>query len=345
MAGTDNAICLSIQSKRRTRIPIVRFNPLSPYSINGTGETTGITPDQLNMRRKVEILKYSSNRMPNQTNSLTKKQQWAKLVTQPTRGTIPTTNLNNCVSNVPVSSSASGVPGPYIMLYEDPNVPLYNYTVTRTYAFDVPNETAYWETTVYKNVGLYSGIGGDVFSLNILPTINQPTYTYNIRIPVGLHIDGAIPTNLQAASPASNTVSVSLKTASITVFCNGKNITQQIPQNTVALNKTLTSKLTVNTIPYGTRFNVTQIVDSVSFSGITLSTSAVYIFTFSVKLDFDISINGNIVSKTLQQSNFNGNLFVYAYANVTDDIPIIATNCRVTEPVSPVFLTSPGIFT
>ena len=76
--------CLNTQSIRNTKIPLVRFNVISPYIDPLTNQSTNITEQQLNMRRKAEILKYSSNRMPTQTNSLTKKQKWSQLVNQNT---------------------------------------------------------------------------------------------------------------------------------------------------------------------------------------------------------------------------------------------------------------------
>lgn len=343
---TDPTICVLIKSKRLSHIPMVRFNPISPYSNPITGVSTNVTAEQLNMRRKAEILKYSSNRMPNQTNNLTKKQQWAQLVTKPAPRTAPTNNADqiNCGINIPVSSSASDVPGPSIMLYEDPNVPLYNFIINRAYAFDVPNETDFWKTTVNTNVGLYSDVAGDAFTLNILSGINQPQYTYTVRIPIGIHAEGIVPTNLQSELLTDTTLGVVLNTVSLIVYCNGTDITQQLPRNPT-LNKILNSKLTVN-IPYGqqSKFNVTQVVDTVSFSGITLYTSAVYTFTFAVKLNFNTYINNNPIDTTSpQQSVFNHNMFVYA--NITDDIPIIAENCRVVEPDPIVLLTTPSIFT
>jgi hypothetical protein len=74
------------------------------------------------MRRKAEILKYNSTKSSSQTNSLTRKQQWSQIV----KG-----NYTPCpvdTINIPVSTTASDIPGPPMYLYEDSNVLLYNYT-------------------------------------------------------------------------------------------------------------------------------------------------------------------------------------------------------------------------
>jgi hypothetical protein len=346
MSGTvtDPAICLAIQSQRRNRMPMVRFNPVSPYSNSFTGITTNITPEQLNMRRKAEILKYESNRMPNQTNNLTKKQKWSRLVTQPNRG-IPEpdpNNPDNCPTNVPISTTASGVPGPPMLLYEDPNIPLYNFIVTRSYAYNVPNENAYWETTVNTNVGLYSGVGGGVFSLNILPSINRPQYTYGMSIPIGLHAEGANTGIAPWTNTETNILDIHIRTASLFVYCNGKNITTQLTGNPTLI-KTINKRLTVN-IPYrqDQKFNVTQAIDNVTFSGINLFTSYIYTFEFLVKLDFDIRINGTLVSNN--PTDFNANFVVYAYANMTKLIPFVSENGVVIAPSPAIPLYAPTLF-
>lgn len=82
------------------------------------------TQYQLDMRRKVEILKYIPTTVSTQTNSDTKSQKWSKLVQK-------NSNKKTCIinDNIRVPTSSSDVPGPVIDLYYDPNVPLYNYAV------------------------------------------------------------------------------------------------------------------------------------------------------------------------------------------------------------------------
>lgn len=330
-------LCLANPSQKRNRIPLVRFNPVSPYSNPNTGISTNITTEQLNMRRKTEILKYESNRMPNQTNNFTKKQKWSRLVTQPSRDKPQTdvVNPDNCFTNIPVSSTASGVPGPSIMLYEDPNIPLYNYIVTRTYAYNVPNENAYWETTVNTNVGLYSGIAGSVFSLNILPSINRPQYTFGMYIPLGLRVEGW-------NESGTNTVDISIITASLFVYCNGKNITTQL-SGRPTLTKTSNQRLTVRVDTPKSKFNATQVVGSVGFSGIPLFTSNIYTFDFQLVLDLNIKINDTEVSNN--PSNLNESLDAYAYANMTNVNPNTAFNCTIINPSTSIPLITPELFT
>ena len=114
--------------------------------------------NDLEMRRKAQILKYNKNQ-----NNPTKKQLWAMLnkgqltrkkvwATQKINYTNPNTSNLNFANNNPNtnilqcsaataeplivknSSTASDVPGNPIELYLDPNVPLTGYIVQQTYS-------------------------------------------------------------------------------------------------------------------------------------------------------------------------------------------------------------------
>jgi hypothetical protein len=55
-----------------SNVPLTRFTLVSPYP--------EFTKHQLDMRRKIEVLKYSNNASNSKTNNLTKKQHWAQIV-------------------------------------------------------------------------------------------------------------------------------------------------------------------------------------------------------------------------------------------------------------------------
>jgi hypothetical protein len=246
-----------------------------------------------------------------------------------------------------VGFNISGIPGPPILLYEDPNIPLYNYIVTRSYAYTVPNENAYWQTTVNTNVGLYSGSIDSVFSLNILPEINRPQYRYGIVVPFGLHVEGVNTASLPYwRTYSSNILDINIQTVSLSVYCNGTDITSKLyGYSTLTKNipKTIDSQLTVS-IPYveSQRFNATQAIDNVFFTGINLFTSPVYSFEFKIRVDLEIHVNGTLVSNP--QSFVKGNLITYAYANMTNKIPIVSENCTVIQPNPAILLNAPSLF-
>jgi len=132
-----------------------RFKPPCPnYNLTTTiaGVTQTLTPDQVDsvysMRRKAEILKYTSN-----VGGLTKSQKYAKA----SRGELMrqignenkyiqnSNNSNSLTCNVPTTrvlcglTSACGVPGKEQVLCYDPSINVYN--LTRTYEYKAGLQT------------------------------------------------------------------------------------------------------------------------------------------------------------------------------------------------------------
>ena len=123
MTTTDSNVC-NIYKQRKTSAlfstPLPRFELVSPFP--------KFTQYQLDMRRKVEVLKY--DRQNSKVPSYTKKTQFSRIM----KGLNPplpiTTATLNCPNDeyLPTPSYNSGIPGPPISLKFDPNVPLYNFT-------------------------------------------------------------------------------------------------------------------------------------------------------------------------------------------------------------------------
>ena len=117
------------REKALLNIPLNRVTPVSPYPT--------YTRFQLDMRRKVEILKYENNATNSKTNNLTKKQQWSMLVNGNTKNGSQASLLQvqkgitpiPCPQDelLPTLTTACDVPGKVIVLQLDPNIPLYNY--------------------------------------------------------------------------------------------------------------------------------------------------------------------------------------------------------------------------
>lgn len=180
-----------------------RYNNLAnnPYQ-------RGFTKFDLDMRRKAEILQYSSSRMSTQTNSLTNAQKYAQAVNGTyQRRTFSTGFINANISEnnvlqvcppgtiIKTPSNAAGVPGPPINLYLDPAVPLYNLlNDIDTNAYGIIN------TESNKNLWDYT----DVSNIICQPTTNrnnyakltsiymynvtEPAYTFTISFPINIYI-------------------------------------------------------------------------------------------------------------------------------------------------------------
>lgn len=181
-------------------IPPIRLNLVSPYPTH--------TQAQLDMRRKVEILKYKNQNT--QTNGLTKSQKWAKLVSGSassiSQAATSTPDLT-CASDllIPTLTSACDVPGPPMYLTYDPTVPLYNYILSnRTYAIVNNEDTSIWKIYTVNEL-LIAETASLAYSLDILDTyimnlgviiitqyIASPVTTYLISTPIAIWCSGLL---------------------------------------------------------------------------------------------------------------------------------------------------------
>lgn len=319
--------CDSRRKKQLYNVPLPRINVVSPYFNSITGaqvvdtNNLPITQNRLDMRRKVEILKYSSNRMPAQTNSLTKKEKWSQLVNasgKSARLLDPETVIcpGETVSRVPKAmlSTVSGIPGPAILLYEEREVPLYNYIITRSYAYNIPNNNNYWTTTVNTNVGIGNGVQSVIFAANINANINRPRVSFSLDIPFGLALRGTYTPGRTNGPPMTLRVS----SATLYVFCNGKSIQSVQPISIANPNKFITFQPVVSSLPVPVE--CIRYVGNLSFSNIRLEMQYLYVFEF-------------LLSVTLSVENTDGwsGLEYYGYANMTDIVQQTATNVTILD--------------
>lgn len=122
------------------------------YNSNGENKCN-FTSDDLDMRRKAEVLQYKKN--SNVTDNMSKAQKYALIArgkgqhkktyasqtqTYTNHNSFGATEISNviklpsCLNTIKTSTHASDVPGTEMQLYMDKYVPLTNYIVRRTYS-------------------------------------------------------------------------------------------------------------------------------------------------------------------------------------------------------------------
>lgn len=205
---SDPTAFCNLRYTRLFNVPPPRLTKQSPYPF--------FTKTQLDMRRKAEILKYKAVDQNSKTNDLTKKQKWANLA----KGTgnmsqyanyyknLNSQNASVCPSDVtlPTLTSASGVPGPPMYLYNDPNVPLYNYiTLNEPFAINNINSNALWNLYTTNELLYLESQSATISAMAQMDTytkevglgvikianLNQDlTYNYKISTPIGIWLTG-----------------------------------------------------------------------------------------------------------------------------------------------------------
>lgn len=274
MSNDPSNLCQQRAIALQNNEPLTRFTPVSPY-VGGR-----FTKMQLDMRRKVEILKYNANKSSSQTNNLTKKQSYALLA----RGSLHTpsqtvllSNSVNCAADnsIPTPSSSSDVPGQVVYLYEDRAVPLYNYSGfnARTYPEYNPGNKAPWKVVTYSDVSLNSQIPGNLFYLIVSDYIDKPIHTYDVNIPVGISISG---TRLSGSKP--DNIYVSVQYANLSVYYNNGMVTT-IRNPGIGNSTGLSIGFDVSNNSAGP-FRITQYLGNLGFNQIRLFTSPTYVYSF-----------------------------------------------------------------
>jgi len=193
-----NNLTLTCNQRRRQQLfnqhPVrVELQP-SPYQ-------NGYTQRQLDMRRKVEILKYNPILQGNQTNSLTKAERWAQIVngaTQRRSAIASPAGQSLCPDDdyLHIPTTSSDVPGPAIELYLEDGVPLYNYIKTGDPYSELPPETPDpWSISFTMDNVANENSDNPLLSLYIRDIEDSTTYdTYTLTTPVCYSISGTCTT-------------------------------------------------------------------------------------------------------------------------------------------------------
>lgn len=322
MASQDmiDALCAQRRKYQLFNKPPIRYNPPNPYPDS--------TQEQLNMRRKVEILKYNKN--STQGPQLTKAQKLSQMLTR-------TSNLTRLVcpndKYIPVLSTASGIPGPPIYLVEDDNVPLYNYAQnTDIYGEQPPDNDSNWSINVISNQLILSGQEHTTFcNLIIRPLIKQPYTIFTLQTPVLFRIRGiGIPSGTNGSTiTATITPTNGSNDNSFLTTYNGNPVSTNSGETKFLQNNSITSTLNApSTDSYN--YFCEAYVGLVKFSNISLNTSPgfVYDFKFNYIVDYDIAndtVNNDIAN----------NIQFELYINLDDSYVIQPEeNCNITTLIN-----------
>jgi len=306
------------QQKRKQaffNIPPPRLNIVSPYP--------GFTQQQLDMRRKAEILRHSNVAQNTKTNNMTKKQRLAYIVNN--GGAISQSQINQTRDSIttcpnaqyiPTSSTACDVPGSPITLIYDPAVPLYNFgnhVHNRTYAIENRVNYATFEfytintlefleyityyalpddTTLYKQTREVP-LGSLIMGLNAIPT----KYTFNIQTPVSLWFYSSINSGFDAngniiVKDVLNTSDASIiriNSVSLVIYYNDTVIT---PAQNANVSWSFVDCIFHLNLPYTSRstsikqFYAIQYVGMVSINNLEMNSTQQEIFDLKISVEY-----------------------------------------------------------
>ena len=320
--GDLTAICEQRKQFQLSNIPPIRFEPISPYPT--------FTQEQLNMRRKTEILKYNKN--STQGPRMTKKQRLAATF----RGGYNAARVV-CPNDykIPVLTTSAGVPGPPIYLVEDPDVPLYNYAKdTNVYAENLYEDDVEWIFTPTTNQlcpNNNNNIYTQIAKLVIRNPIQQAYTRFTYQTPILFRLRGTAPTAKSAG--ATITASIPLTRLSFqatynqTALGNDPQLTSRFLQN---------SSISAQLVPpsgSSTTFNYfcEAYVGLLEISGIILATSPGLVYGLNINYilnEVANSIIGNDQEKINNNNTIISGMTFELYANLADSYTIQSpVNC------------------
>lgn len=248
----------------------------NPYvKINAT---TGLplTQYELDMRRKVEILKYDKS----SNVSLTKKQAWTQVVKgssqRRTYSQSQLLALRNGTTNTAddacsTLSTSAGIPGTPFYLKLDTNVPLYNYLISDNYATRNVDNTITWTYT--NNVDVF-GNEPMLFTLFVGPAIDVNYALFTFSAPISLRIAGISNPTIDVSGEF--TVTIPKENISVSVSYGGLDITLNT-NPVVTFNSQIVGKTSRGS------FNGQIAVGQLNISNLGLYLSPGFIYEVSIK--------------------------------------------------------------
>ena len=242
----------------------------SPYLQTITKKGRPPTQQELDMRRKAEILQYNKNN----NSKLTSKQKYTQIVSSVrTRRGARDASGNDCPNDlyIPTPSSSSGVPGPVVMLTYDPDIPLYNYAENTSINSETVYPTQAWSYSIANDIPIYTTINGvntynemtDLLRIAIIKP-NDTTIRLNMTIPVGVRVVGT----------ASTTVALNSFSVEITY--------NKFPLSIVEPAIVIDAP-TITITPTGSSFEATHYLGTAVITDLRLPAYAGYIFTIRLK--------------------------------------------------------------
>ena len=333
----------SLEQRRRFQlfnIPPNRYDNLAnnpyKYVIGPDGKPTTqlvYTQFDLDMRRKAEILKYSSNRMSTQTNNITKAQLYAQAVNGSyqkrtySKGFLDANAQNGVIPACPIvktPSSSSGVPG-NIPLYDDPSVPLYNFVNDTTTPYGIINQETIPYTTPWRYENTNNIIQSDstpktIFTLYMM-NITSPTYTFSFSTPITVQFSGSLLPSITTSSDCSFIIHIAVVPAIVNVLYSYSSMTLSPPPSiSFQYNSSVQVDISNNT-PF---FNGTCFFDIITVSNIVLPVALGYIY------DVQLAVSCNTIANDTYLTKYQ-TPYITTIMNATIPINPIHTNCTISK--------------
>jgi hypothetical protein len=212
--------CHNRKLKMIYNTPPIRFEKISPYT---DGQ---FTKEQLDIRRKREILKYSSPKNSSPSVQLTKSERFSQTIRGASNRRQRPQDFDALCANKNIMSNLAGIPGKPVALPLNNDVPLYNYSIsTRNFGLlEQPDDS----TFIFHPISSFQSNTSPLFgvlhvqkqfinsflkvTLQIPYTIQNDTTSIENNIGFIVHFNGS-----PIVNPTNETISNDTETKVITI--------------------------------------------------------------------------------------------------------------------------------
>jgi hypothetical protein len=324
MSLSGNTFAMQCRSQQRQRQTLLGLQNNTGTRLNVTCPPEQYTTQQLNMRRKAEILQYKQN-----ANSRpTANQRWSWLVTQ-NKGAIYCEDIRT----TPTPSSSSDVPGPVIMLYKDNSVPLTRSRNDQYIRFtDVPYTNYNYEWAMPPEYDVVTsnnstGIIGHLATLNP----NTTSMNFTSTVPVSLSIRAKLYHTNSAAVTNVATIDMIAESAKMYLFYNDTLVAN------ISADISMLDRVTISTLDStDDAIYASKYIGSLYFPTISLNTYQSNVFT--IRLEMNIMMNlyddtGAFIPNSAEVNVYNSEVkFIGNLTSASDEYFYSETNCVVEYP-------------
>jgi hypothetical protein len=249
------------------RKPGPRVEIVSPYPT--------FTQAQLDMRRKVEILKYKQQTLNSNVSS--KSKRWSRIVQLSHKNPLSGTK-NPCPQDalIPTPTSSCNVPGPIMLLQYNPSVALYKYGYNPSnYNLVDPLGNTLWDTVPINDVEFPQGTSVALCNLVLQHPINS-YYSYQFQMPLSIYFSGY--KDLSSDAKTVSFISIALYTANCEIRYNNLIVPNVRPIVNPSVNTILLSVTNSN----NGYFEAARYIGPVYVSNIVLPTQPQYVYNFDM---------------------------------------------------------------
>ena len=300
-----NTICSLRKRQQLLSFPLNRLEINSPYT------NSNLTYEQLNMKRKAQILKYNKR----DTNNITSSESWSQINNQRinpmftnrkvevlydkntssyvnfiTPAFLDTTLCPSSKNLIVRNSNESDVPGPNILLYDDPDVPIYMYNNnTLPLGIENNNDDINMQILYNNDYTVPQNIFTDIFTHYVVSNSNNLIVeSFNYLIPISFYFNTTVSNSFSSLNNEINipNINITLLDVEFQIFFNDQLASSNITIDDSNLIKNINFDISFN-ISNNKTVTLTKFLGYINVNVLDIDVTPGFIYDMKIRFTFD----------------------------------------------------------